>query len=306
MNAIAQRLRISFRPALIHLGISALIAMLAMLVIFQVWYPAPLSDLQGVDRLVLIMIGVDVVIGPLITLIVYNPAKKSLRFDLGVIAMLQTLALLYGLQAIYDGRPAYVVFSVDRFEVVPVQDVNQDSLGRTAAEFQPSFWRPATVAARMPDDPEKRSDVLFSSISGGADLAQLPEYYVALDAERAAMLARLRPMEELRKLNELDDAAWAALLASFGKQTPTELELGYLPVSGNVKDGAMILDAQTGEVLGMRLLIPSYAALKKPPGDAPTPVAPATQTEPAPASSPAPETPSPAPSPRPMASPGVG
>ncbi|MCI0433910.1 MAG: FAD-dependent oxidoreductase, partial [Gemmatimonadetes bacterium] len=35
----------------------------------------------------------EVVIGPLITLIIYNPTKKSLRFDLTVVALLQLSAL---------------------------------------------------------------------------------------------------------------------------------------------------------------------------------------------------------------------
>jgi hypothetical protein len=30
----------------------------------------------------MILLGVDVVLGPLITLIIFNPKKKSLRFDL--------------------------------------------------------------------------------------------------------------------------------------------------------------------------------------------------------------------------------
>jgi hypothetical protein len=208
-----------------------------------------------VDRLVLIMIGVDVVIGPLITLIVYDRAKKGLYLDLGVIAMLQTVALLYGLQAIYDGRPAYVVFSVDRFDVVALQDLNPASLERTPPDFQPSFCRPATVAAKFPEDPGKREEILFSSISGGADLSQLPEYFVPLEQMRDSMIGRLRPMEELRKLNELDERQWSGLLAEFDR---TRDELGYLPVSGKERDGAMILDARSGEVLGMRGLRPRW------------------------------------------------
>ena len=46
--------------------------------------------------LILLMIGVDVVIGPLLTLIVFDPKKKHLKFDLVVIAALQLAALAYG------------------------------------------------------------------------------------------------------------------------------------------------------------------------------------------------------------------
>lgn len=264
MTSIAQRLRASVKPALIHLGISAGIALLSMLVIFGLWYPAPLSSAQGVSRLVLIMIGVDVVIGPLITLIVYVPGKKSLRFDLAVIAALQTTALLYGLQAIHGGRPAYVVFSVDRFDVVAYQDVDRDSLQRAAPGEGISRCCPRWVGARLPDDPQKRSDILSSSLRGGADLQNLPEFFVPLQDLRDSMLEHLHPLDELRRLNALDDAAWQALLAEFGKP---EAELGYLPMVANAKDGAVILDARTGEILGIRLLTPRFDKPAKPRAD---------------------------------------
>jgi hypothetical protein len=266
MNAISRRLSLSVKPAALHLGLSATVALLAMALIFLLWYPGALAGLQGVSRLVLMLIGVDVVLGPLITLIVFTPGKKGLKFDLMVIAALQTTALLYGLKAIEDGRPAYVVFNVDRFDVVAVQEVVPDSLARASEGFGVSPFGPRFAAARMPDDAQKRGDIMFSAVQGGADLPQLPEYFVKLEDEEAQMLKRLRPLDELRKLNELDDAAWQALLAEFGKP---ESELGYLQVVANAKDGVAILDAKTGVLLGLRLLTPRFDAPAKPPADAP-------------------------------------
>lgn len=258
MNPISRRLQTSLKPALIHLSLSAAVALVSMAVIFGLWYPGELSVAQGVSRMVLIMIGVDVVVGPMITAIVFDPNKKGMRFDLMVIAALQTVALLYGMKAIYGGRPAYVVFNVDRFDVVALQDVDRDSLGRASAEFRPSFWKPRILAARLPEDPIERSDLLFSSIEGGADLPQLPEYFVAVEEERPTMLAEMRPMDELRKLNDLDDAEWRALLDGFGRD---ELELAYLPMLANSREGAVILDAKTGEILGIRVLTPRFGPL---------------------------------------------
>lgn len=262
MNALVTRLRGSAKPAALHLAISATVALVALTVIYALWYPGVLDAAQGVSRLVLILIGVDVVIGPLITLIIFVPGKKSLRFDLAVIAAVQVAALLYGLRAIHDGRPAYVVFSVDRFDVVAYADVDRDSLQRAAPGMDLRRWGPKWAGARMPADPKKRSDILFSALGGGPDLQHLPEYYLPLDELRGEMLQRLRPMDELRKINALDDAAWTALLAEFGR---TQAELGYLPVVANAVDGAAIVDAKTGEFLGLRLLTPSFATLQKPP-----------------------------------------
>lgn len=276
MNVLARRLRASLKPAALHLAISATIALIAMGLIYGLWYPGVLAEAQGVSRLVLILIGVDVVIGPLITLIVYAPGKKSLRLDLAVIATLQTVALLYGLQSIHGGRPAYVVFSIDRFDVVSYRDVDRDSLGRAASGMEMSAFGPKWVGAFLPEDPKERSDLLWSALEHGVDLQHLPEHYRPLDALRATMLEQLRPMGELRKLNELDEAAWQKLLAEFGR---AEADLGYVPMAAKVQDGAAILDAKTGELLGLRLLTPNFRAPRKPeaPGGSspPRPTAPA-------------------------------
>lgn len=250
---MVKRLQVSAWAALVHLAISGLIATLAALLIFGVWYPGALASLQGVDRLVLILIGVDVVIGPLITLIVFDPAKKSLKFDLGVVALMQTAALVYGLHAIYGGRPAYVVFNVARFNVVAAQEISQESLSKANSDVQISRLGPLLVAARFPEDPAKKSEILFSSLSGGYDLPQLPEYFVPLDVEKDAMRARMKPIAELRAVNALSEVDWTSFLEGYGKP---EEDLRYLPIIGNERDGSMILDAGTAEILGLTKLLP--------------------------------------------------
>lgn len=288
MSILTSRLRLSAIPAAVHLSLSLLVALLAMAAVFFVWYPEALAGAQGVDRLILIMIGVDVVLGPLMTLIVFNPAKNHLWFDLMVIAGMQTAALLYGMAAIFGGRPAYVVFNVDRFDVVAVQDVDRDSLQAAMDEGKPgiSWFGPRWVAAPIPDDPQRAQEILFSSVGGGADLPQLPDLFVPLKADREQMLRRLRPLDELRKINELDAGTWADYLQEWGGRP--ESEMGYLPMNANAREGAVIMDARTAEIIDVVLLTPSFAPLKKDPESS------------------APETPSPTPNPRPMASPGVG
>lgn len=281
-NLIRQRICQSYKPALIHLGVSFMVALLAAVLIFKFWYPAPLSSAQGVNRLVLIMICVDVVIGPLITLIVYAPAKKSLHFDLATIAALQTIALLYGLQAVNGGRPAYLVFNVDRFDVVAIKEVVPASLALADPQFGISWFGPRWVAARLPVDGARRTQILFSAAAGGADLPQMPEFFVPLEHERPQMLKRIHSLVELRQSNELDDAEWQALIDTFDRP---ESAMGYLPMRANVKDGAVILDAKTGEVLGIRLLTPRFEAPPRAPARGLSPQAPSPSTRPAPSRS---------------------
>lgn len=242
----------------IHLGISFLIALAAAALVFLIWYPAPLAEAQGVSRLVLVLIGVDVAIGPLITVIIFNRAKKSLRMDLAVVACLQLAALLYGLHSIFIARPAILAFNVDRFDVVPALDVDPASLKKARAAGKPGlpWWGPRIVVALLPTDREERNSLLFSAAGGGPDLPQMAQWYEPYAAvAREEVIKQIRPLSELREVNHLDSSAWEALLASLGRR---ESEIGYLPLSAKIKDGAVIVDTKTAAILKVALLQPKW------------------------------------------------
>jgi hypothetical protein len=250
-------LKSRLKAGALHLGISAAIALAAAALIFLVWYPAPLFTAQGVSRIVLLLIAVDVAIGPLITVIIFNRAKKSLRADLAVIATLQLSALLYGLHAIFSARPALLVFNIDRFEVVTALDVDTESLNRARAAGHPglSGWRPRVVAALLPTDRKERNKLLLSAVQGGADLAQSPEWYVPYETTSDEIRARIRPLSELRGNNGMTDSGWRDFLLSLDRP---ESQMGYLPLRAKVHDGAVIVDSRTAEIVKITLLEPKW------------------------------------------------
>ena len=98
-----------WKAAAIHLSISALIGLATAALVFGVWFPPPYSHAAGADRLILLLLGVDIVVGPLLTLIVYRHGKWGMRFDLWVIALLQAGAFLYGMSVVLTSRPVFVV-----------------------------------------------------------------------------------------------------------------------------------------------------------------------------------------------------
>ena len=95
------------RASVIHLAISLAIASLAALLVFGWWYPHPYRDLSGGRELFTLVVAVDVVLGPLITLVIFNPAKtrRHLVMDFTVIGLLQVAALAYGLWTVFVARP---------------------------------------------------------------------------------------------------------------------------------------------------------------------------------------------------------
>lgn len=248
------------KASLIHLACSAAVAGAAMAIIFWVWHPGALAELQGVSRLVLILIGVDMTLGPLMTLIIFNPHKAArlIRLDLTVIALLQISALLYGLTTIYLARPVYLVFNIDRITVVAASEVNRESLALAQRNGQPgmSLGTPRLVSARLPDDPKAREEMMMSSLGGGPDLPQLPQWFVPYSDESEAIVTKLRPLAELRKSNERDEQWWHR----WQKRLPQPPDsIGYLPVVANASDGAALIDRSTGKLLRIDPLTPLWA-----------------------------------------------
>ena len=192
------------------------------------WYPQHYFAAMGGATLILILIGVDVVIGPLITLIIYDPKKKSLRFDLAVIAALQLAALAYGCSVMFEARPVYTVFTVDRFEVVAANAVDADSLAKASAEFRTLPWTgPRTIAARRPDDSQRLADIVLSAVGGGPDLANLADLYVPYAQLRQDAAKSARPLAELAKRQPQDAATIRAFVAASGRAEDT---IGFVPM----------------------------------------------------------------------------
>ena len=101
-----------WKAAAIHLSISAAIGLVVGALLLLVWYPPPYFHAAGADQLVLLLVGVDLVLGPLLTLILFRSGKKGLKFDLAMIAVLQTTALVYGLSVVLQSRPVFLVSAV--------------------------------------------------------------------------------------------------------------------------------------------------------------------------------------------------
>lgn len=133
-----QALSLRFQLSLSHFIISLIIALCCGLFVFHIMYPSPFYQLLGVGSIFLIIIGVDVVCGPLLTLLLANPNKppSELGLDISLIAMVQIAALAFGLHTVYIARPVVLAFETDRFTVVPATEILTDHLKDAPKELQ--------------------------------------------------------------------------------------------------------------------------------------------------------------------------
>lgn len=70
-----------------------------------------------------IVAGVDLILGPLLTLMVFNPSKKSLKMDLSIIGLIQLTALSAGTWLVYNERPVFQLLSYDGIHVITAAEI---------------------------------------------------------------------------------------------------------------------------------------------------------------------------------------
>ncbi len=232
----------------IHLLICGLIAITVLAVMLFIWYPEPYFEALGGKRLLMVLLGVDVTLGPLITLIIYNERKKKLKFDLTVIAILQISALIYGVSVLFASRPVYLAFTVDRFEVVRPKDLKVEETDKIEDErFKSlSIFGPKLVTAAMPEDPKERERILFSALGGGSDLQAMPQHYVPYEQTTEAVLKKLLKLEDLSKVRSNFKKA---VIENAQKEGYKESEIAYLPVRAGGKFITAIMKKDNAEII---------------------------------------------------------
>ncbi len=238
-----------FTASAIHLGLSLIVASLAALLVFGLWYPYPYRDTSGGRELFLIVITVDVILGPLITLAVFNRNKprSELVRDLTVVGLIQLAALGYGLWTVFVARPVHLVFEYDRFRVVHAIEVPEELLVQAPADLRKMPLTGPTVLALRPfrDNDEESAATLMAL--QGLPLSARPDFWQAYPQARQRVLAAAKPLGELRERFPQQAALIDASVVQTGRSAG---ELVYLPMVARKSFWTVLLDAQSAELRG--------------------------------------------------------
>lgn len=154
-------MRDRLRAFLIHLLLSVLILSVTLALVALVWYPAPLFRVDGGREVIQLIAFVDVFLGPALTFVVYRRGKKSLKFDLGVIAAFQLAALAYGAATMYQQRPVFVAFAQEMFYTVTAEQV-EELAPKKLKELAPLMPRASNWVYVAPPQEQAGLQELFS------------------------------------------------------------------------------------------------------------------------------------------------
>ncbi len=154
-------LKSRFTAAGLHFLGSAILFSLLFLIIIKIWYPQPFFSASGGWQGLKIVALVDLVLGPLITLLIYNlnKPKKVMLADLGIIVIIQLAALTYGMHAIYTQRPVAMVFWENKFYTIPAQALEKQGINLSSLD-QFSNHKPTMIYVEKPTSTDQLKSML--------------------------------------------------------------------------------------------------------------------------------------------------
>jgi len=187
------------------------------------------------------------------TWIVYKKGKRGMLFDLWFIAIVQLAAMAWGTLSLYQNRPFWMVYTVDRFEVLSSRDI--DLAWVTDPRFlKRPFAKPLLLLANMPADPAAYQKLVHEIMfEGKPDLQFRPEYWSLYAEKKAVAVQKSRPLVQLRDARPDSTVVIDKVVKNHGGDIA---RLKFAPV--HQKDGqfTVILDAQSGDVIDTLMIDP--------------------------------------------------
>lgn len=159
----------------VHIGISAVIFIILTAIIVFIWYPGFLFHTDGGWNGIRLVAGVDFIIGPTLTLIVYKVGKKGLMLDLTLIGLVQFFCLAGGTWIVYEERPVTVFYMDGTYHAVSKEFFDTNKIDPEKA-LSLDDHIPAKVYIKLPEDKEKRMKLLIAQIITGPLYAQPDRY----------------------------------------------------------------------------------------------------------------------------------
>lgn len=158
-----------FQAVAIHAFLSLTIAAIGSAVVFKIWFPGAIAEITESISLYWLIVAVDVICGPLLLLVIWNPKKRrrELITDAAIVVAIQLAALGYGLWTIYQIRPVHIVFESDRLRLINAREIDPADLAAA-----PERWKnlpllgAELVSTREPKDGPEMLRSIDMSIAG--------------------------------------------------------------------------------------------------------------------------------------------
>ena len=171
MNFSKSAIKTKIKASSIHFGLSLIIFFILAYQIYYNWYPVPYFSVDGGWQGIRLIAAVDLVLGPLITFLIFDLTKsrRAIIFDVSIILVVQIAALIYGIVTTYQQRPVAIVL-IDQFVVSTVESSFGSQLESLEELNRFSSETPPIIFADIPLSREALDEVIRIKIEN-----QIPE-----------------------------------------------------------------------------------------------------------------------------------
>lgn len=220
-----------------HLAVSFVFILLLALLIFFVWFIPPLDKAAGILPIFAMLIVIDLFIGPLLGFLVYKEGKKSLKFDLSVVILLQVSLFLYGFHIISQARPTWIVFNSGLMDVVQAFEISTQNIEKAKPEFQkiPWFYPKFSAVKPLPNSEN------IIELQSGMSVVQKPERYISLDEAKIQLQSHAKPLNQLNVYN--DKQLVEKTLAQYPQAD------AFIPLKANTLNMTVLLNKKNGQII---------------------------------------------------------
>lgn len=202
----------------IHLLVSIVIFIFLAAVIVFIWYPGFLFQTDGGWQGIRLIAGVDFVLGPVLTLLVYKVGKPSLKLDLSVIAIIQIAALTYGSWLVHQERPLAVVYADGVIRTVAASSFNDEIAHEALATIQSMGQLPVWVYVKIPSFDVKQGGRMADLSKNGPLSTRFHQYQPFYD-KKAEIKGNALTIEKQPK--------WEKFIAQAGDNPVYELKARF-------------------------------------------------------------------------------
>ena len=230
----------------IHLGISLVILLILVPYIYFAWYPQPYFIASGGLQGSKLLAAIVLVLGPVITLIAFNPAKsrKALLIDSSFILVVQLAALLWGIYAVHSQRPVVVAYNEGIFQAVTADAFSEQD--KETLDFSNlSNTHPPLVFSREPENMDEKKGIVMFRFVAGISKHELAYLYEPLPANMDKLLEQRASQLDLLRNDRQASQKLDALLTSRGMNPDDILAIQFI---GRYGYAWMVLSS-TGELI---------------------------------------------------------
>lgn len=229
----------------IHLSLSFIVISFFISLIIYFWYPLDYIEITNFKNIAVLIISIDLILGPVLTFIVYVPDKKGLYFDLLVIAVLQFSALIYGVYTLYETHPLFITYNHQGFKLIQANEVTP-SMAKYEQFRISKLSSPHIAFAKMPDDLEKQTEIMVGvDLKGEPDIDKRTEYYEPYkDHLHIILSGALDKNKIFSKKNRTKE------IELFLEKNKNIDSFSFLPLTGINGDATIAIDEKTAEFVG--------------------------------------------------------